>query len=122
MPASRSGGGVSGIYRGPLRTRRQVIATGELTAPGAVAAPLFETSRISRTGGLRFELGGLPERLTTGRDYRFELSVGDPAGEPVELETIMGAKGHMVAFDAEQRGFAHMHPVDSIAGAEVGYD
>ena len=26
----------------------------------------------------------------------------------------MGAKAHMVAFDAEQRGFAHMHPIEDI--------
>ena len=30
------------------------------------------------------------------------------------LEDIMGAKGHMVAFDAERKGFAHMHPIDNI--------
>ena len=106
----------------PLRTRRQVIATGELSAPGPVAAPVFTANKRSLVGGVQFEVSGLPERLTTGRDYRFELGVSDAAGGPVVLETIMGAKGHMVAFDAAQRGFAHMHPVDSIAGAEGGDD
>jgi hypothetical protein len=32
----------------------------------------------------------------------------------------MGAKGHMVAFDADGKGFAHMHPEDSIVSARAG--
>jgi len=29
----------------------------------------------------------------------------------------MGAPGHMVAFDAAGKGFAHMHPIDSVVSA-----
>lgn len=105
----------------PLRTRRQVIATGVIETVGGPTAPTFQALDISEVGGLRFELSGLPEQMSTGRDYRFELDVLDSSGAPAVLESIMGAKGHMVAFDAEQRGFAHMHPIDSIAGA-VGSD
>lgn len=105
----------------PLRTRRQVIATGVIETVGEPTAPTFQALDISEVGGLRFELSGLPEQMSTGRDYRFELDVLDSSGAPAVLESIMGAKGHMVAFDAEQRGFAHMHPIDSIAGA-VGSD
>jgi len=57
----------------------------------------------------------LPDQLSTNRDYRLNLHVRDAQGRPVELEEIMGAKSHMVAFDAERRGFAHMHPIDSVA-------
>ncbi len=33
------------------------------------------------------------------------------AGQPVLLEPVMGAYAHLVAFDSERSGFAHMHPV-----------
>ncbi|MGB0415985.1 MAG: hypothetical protein ACPGKS_03990 [Coraliomargarita sp.] len=102
----------------PLRSRRQVIATGEIVTQGTPASPAFEMQEISEVDGVRFELSGVPESLSTNRDYRFELDVNDLQGIPVELETIMGAKGHMVAFDAGKRGFAHMHPIDSISGSE----
>ncbi len=100
----------------PLRSRRQVIATGALEVPGAPEAASFASSQVSEAGGLRFALSGVPERLRTGRDYRLELQVYDADGGAAKLETIMGARGHMVAFDAERRGFAHMHPVASVLG------
>lgn len=100
----------------PLRTRRQVIATGEIVTAGTAAPQEFERQAVSEVDGLRFELAGVPETLSINRDYRFELAISDLQGQPVELETIMGATGHMVAFDAEQRGFAHMHPMGSVSG------
>ena len=59
-------------------------------------------------------LESVPEKLKVNQDYRFKLKVRDTGGNQVDLETIMGAKAHMVAFDAEQRGFAHMHPIEDI--------
>ena len=101
----------------PLRSRQQVIATGEILTEGIPTEQQFNMESVSEVGGLRFELSGLPESLDTNRDYRFELDISDQQGGAVELEKIMGAKGHMVAFDAEKRGFAHMHPIDSVSGA-----
>ena len=74
------------------------------------------TAKRSLVGGVQFELSGLPEQLTTKRDYRFELGVSDTMSGPVALETIMGAKGTWWPL-MPQRDFTHMHPVDSIAGA-----
>ena len=50
-------------------------------------------------------------------DYRFDLAVSAEGGGAVELEEVMDAQGHMVAFDAAGKGFAHMHPIDSVASA-----
>ncbi|MGC6454902.1 MAG: hypothetical protein ACON39_03805 [Coraliomargaritaceae bacterium] len=102
----------------PLRSRRQVIATGLLPVSGSAQSPEFSNTQIATIDGLHFALSGVPERLLTGRDYRFSLDVDDAEGEPAVLETIMGARGHMVAFDAERRGFAHMHPIASVLGEE----
>ncbi len=115
----------TGVYRVfadivPLQSRRQVIATGVIDMGGRGEAPVFFRKTVSVVDGLRFELGGVPARLKTGRDYRFDLDVTDVSGAPIELETIMGAKGHMVAFDGEGKGFAHMHPVNSVASARSG--
>ncbi len=114
----------SGSYRVfteivPHRSRRQAIALSELEVAGEPMAAEFARSTVSVVDGVRFEIEGAPEVLKTGRDYRFELSVTSEHGAPMTLETVMDAKGHMVAFDAEGRGFAHMHPVDSVASART---
>jgi hypothetical protein len=114
----------SGSYRVfteivPVRSRRQAIALSQLDVAGPSLPVEFARSSESVVDGVRFELAGLPDVLKTGRDYRLELEIFDVNGQPVELETVMGAKGHMVAFDAEGRGFAHMHPVDSVVSART---
>jgi hypothetical protein len=114
----------SGAYRifteiVPLRSRRQAIALSELEVAGESQPPKFARSTESVVDGIRFDLIGAPEALKTGRDYRFELKMARADGAPLTLETVMGAKGHMVAFDADIKGFAHMHPIDSIASART---
>ncbi|NBB80519.1 MAG: hypothetical protein GVY36_13930 [Verrucomicrobia bacterium] len=103
----------------PARSRRQAIAVSELEVPGEPGELRFDRSVKSVVGGLHFELESIPETLRTGRDYRFELYVNDASGAPAPLEMVMGAKGHMVAFDAARKGFAHMHPIDTIASART---
>jgi hypothetical protein len=99
----------------PLRTRRQIIATGTIAVGENRAADMtFERRTESVVDGLRFDLGEVPERLRTGVDYHFDLQVTAADGSAIELQQVMGAKGHMVAFDAAGKGFAHMHPFDSV--------
>ena len=102
----------------PLRTRRQIIATGTIEVGGIASTMNFERQLESVVDGLRFSLGDMPtERMRTGVDYRFELEVTAADGSVVELQDVMGAPGHMVAFDAAGKGFAHMHPIDSVISA-----
>lgn len=103
----------------PLRSRSQAIALSEIEVPGVPQSPEFARSIESVVDGIRFTLLGAPETLKTGRDYRFELQIAGVDGEAITLETVMGAKGHMVAFDGEGKGFAHMHPIDSVASART---
>jgi len=95
------------------RTRRKVVGHGTIDVPGAGRAKRFSPGDTARAGSLRFELNG-PDAVEAGRDARFSLDVFNAEGEPAKLETIMGAKGHMVAFDYDERGYAHMHPFASI--------
>lgn len=100
----------------PVMSRRQAVATRTLTVPGVGGTPTFESSTESIVDGVHFRLGNLPKTLSAGKDYQFSLDVDGVDGNSIVLETVMDAKGHMVAFDAEGRGFAHMHPIASIAG------
>jgi len=115
----------SGAYRVfaemvPLQARRQVIATGVIPVRGEAASAAYALRTESVVDGIRFSLSLPQERLRSGRDYRCDLYVVAVDGRAVQLEEIMGARGHMVAFDAEGRGFAHMHPLDGIAAVSSG--
>lgn len=101
----------------PVQSRRQAIATGQLDVSGEGDKPKFEATTVSVVNDARFTLNQVPDQLKVGREYTFGLDVEDVDGEPVALEVVMDAKGHMVAFDSAGTGFAHMHPVDSIAEA-----
>ena len=103
----------------PLRSRRQAIALSELEVPGQSASPKFERSMVSIIDGVRFELLNVPDILKTGRDYRLQLHTTDLLGNAIALETVMGAKGHIVAFDSFGTGFAHMHPIGSVASVRT---
>lgn len=96
----------------PVRTKRQVVVGGEITVPGDAVSPSADGSRlVTEDDGIRFALQ--PERgdrLRAGRDQRVDLTIERTDGRPVILEEVMGDVGHMVAFDRERRGFAHMHP------------
>ena len=109
-------GGVYQIFTEivPLRTRRQIIATGTIEVAGTPDAMVFERQTESVVDGLRFSLGNVPKEMRTGVDYRFDLNVAAADGGAVVLEEVMGAGGHMVAFDQARKGFAHMHPMDSV--------
>lgn len=109
----------SGTYRAfteivPRRSRRQAIAFSELEVAGpAAAAPKFQYSTECIVDNFHFKLSRVPDVLKPRRDYPLNLNVTNSTnGQPARLELVMGAKGHMVAFDAHVQGFAHMHPVN----------
>lgn len=99
----------------PLLTRRQAVAQSTVDVRGGAEEARFSRNVTARVEDLRFTLKGVPDRIKTGRDHRFELVVRDGDGDRVELEEIMGARGHLVAFDARKKGFAHMHPEGNLA-------
>lgn len=98
----------------PLRTQRQVVATGTFTVPGEEATVPSEVGAISgltrSLGGYRFALQVAPELPRTDMDNQLTLRVSDERGAPVVLELVMGAFAHLVAFDEDVTGFAHLHP------------
>jgi hypothetical protein len=111
----REGGDYRAIAEAvPLRTRRQVSADTWLEVGGAPLAPLLKTRKVSaRHGDYRFTLDAPAGKLPRGRDNPLSLTVRHAGGGPVELQEIMGDYAHMVAFDKDRAGYAHLHPVQT---------
>lgn len=100
----------------PLRTRRKVVASQTLQVNGEPAPVVRADTTVARIGGYRFDLvwpEGNP-RARRATDMRMQVSRvldgEEKSGDPVRLQPIMGAYGHVAAFDAAGRGFAHLHP------------
>jgi len=100
----------------PVRTRRQVVASGSVQVSGEPAkaykkeSGAMDTPRTASWKQYEFELIVDDGRLRKNRDNRMALRVHRKDGAEVELEETMGAQAHLVAFDSDKTGFAHMHP------------
>lgn len=104
----------------PLRSRRQVIASSTFSVAG-VEQPVadFHQGRLSHEDEeYRYQLllDGAPS--ARGRENRMTLGVSRLDGEAMQLEPVMGAYAHLVAFDETIRGFAHLHPIMQLGATE----
>lgn len=92
------------------RTRRQIIGRAQIEVPGEASSPSFtHTNGEASFDGYTVRL--TPEAPLAARaEARMSLEVTRDDGTPLRLEPIMGAYAHMVAFDENRRGFAHLHP------------
>ena len=108
----------------PVRTKRQVIASQRLTFEGNPPEPYQQTwegSTLANSwGGYRFELIPEKSQFRKSRDNAMRLRITREDGEEVELQEVMGAQAHLVAFDSGKSGFAHMHPysLEPVGGLE----
>ncbi len=97
----------------PVETRRQAVAFTTLTV-GEGDAVLKATKGdvwMSIVGDYRFSIEPADGRFRRARENAMDLRVERTDGRPVELEEIMGAYAHLVAFDQGLSGYAHMHPL-----------
>lgn len=62
--------------------------------------------------GYRFALEVPGSRARAGQAFDLRFAVRKADGGRVPLEPVMGAFAHLVAFDRERSGFAHLHPTD----------
>jgi len=112
------GGGTYRVFADftPAATARGLYANDDLVVSGPpVAAPRPGSS--AEQDGLRFTLGISPRPAPAGQPLDLEFAVVRADGGPVALEKVMDAYAHLVAFDPERSGFAHLHPVEPPAGA-----
>lgn len=95
----------------PSRTQQKVIADAEfkvLPAPNQVVTKQNKIEPMT----VKLAMESTPAQLSTAVENSFAIKFG----QPLELEPVMGALGHMVAFDEDLSGFAHLHP--KYTGAE----
>jgi hypothetical protein len=97
----------------PVATNRGLYSEAELVVggpPNPVAAGTQPTSWTALVDGYRYSLepDSLPIRARVPANLR--LTVTRDGGGPVPLKPIMNAFAHLVAFDVERSGFAHIHP------------
>lgn len=97
----------------PAATSRGLYASADLAVTGAPASPSVSLQAAKAQGPLRFSLVAAqsPVRATQPIDLRFAVQRDD--GGPVDLQPLMGAFAHLVAFDETRSGFAHLHPVEA---------
>lgn len=93
----------------PAATGRGLYASASFTVPGAVARVTRQTNWDYSAGPYRFELSSLLP-LKAGSPNELKLAVARADGRPVPLAPVMGAFAHLVMFDEERSGFAHLHP------------
>lgn len=90
----------------PAGAEEQVL-TAELEAPGPApeSAELPEPSRTAEVDGFTVELAEVDGMLmfTVERD-----------GRPVELQSYLGAAGHLVAIEADDLDYLHTHPMEGL--------
>lgn len=106
---------LAGTYRifadfTPVATARGLYASVDLEVPGDVAVNMVATSWEAETAEHLFSLdaSSLPVRAREPADLTLRLRRRD--GTPVVFGEVMGAFAHLVAFDRERTGFAHLHP------------
>lgn len=97
----------------PAATGRGLYASAAFEVPGEVPVNMTILSWNAEIDGYRYEL--IPKELPirAGRSTELAFLVSRPAGGPVPLELVMDAYAHLVAFDRERSGFAHLHPNES---------
>jgi hypothetical protein len=100
----------------PVATHRGLYAETEMAvdgAPNPVAAGTQPLSWTAEKGGYALALSPASRPIRAGVAAVLTLAVRRPGGGPVPLLPVMDAYAHLVAFDVERSGFAHIHPDQS---------
>lgn len=95
----------------PMATQRGLYASVDFEVPGEVANVVQTINTTVQVDNLNFELV-LPGRFRAGQsaDLLLRIQRAGTEKKPVPLQPVMGAFAHVVAFDEQRSGFAHLHP------------
>jgi len=97
----------------PVATNRGLYSEAEMSvggAPNPVAAGSQALSWTADEDGYRFVLSPASLPIRSGVPADLTLAVTRDGGGAVPLEPVMDAFAHLVAFDTQRSGFAHIHP------------
>jgi hypothetical protein len=111
---------VGGAYRlfadfVPAATGVGLYAWSDMPVAGNPAAPVPAAAHnwTSDRQGFRFKLTPGSEPIRAGKIVDLRLDMERIGGGPVPLEVIMQAYAHLVAFDDQRSGYAHLHPLET---------
>ena len=98
----------------PIATQRGLYAAVDFNMPGEVANVIQTVNTTVQMDNLNFELV-LPRRFRAGvtADLLLRIQYAGTGKKPVPLKPVMGAFAHLVAFDDQRSGFAHLHPLQT---------
>ena len=98
----------------PAATQRGLYASVDFNVPGDVARVSRSTNSEWQAAGFNFTLD-VPSyfRAKTPTDLTFRIESSGTEKRPVPLQPVMGAFAHLVAFDEDRSGFAHLHPMEA---------
>ncbi len=114
---------LAGVYRVfadfvPVPTARSLYASADLPVEGPTTSRAPRFTWDTEVAGYHFKLTpDAPIRAGQTASLVFDLDRHD--GAPVPLELVMDAYAHLVAFDQNQSGFAHLHPLANASAASV---
>ncbi len=98
----------------PAATARSLYASADFTVPGSVAHIARGSNDTFEVGGYRFVLHVIGGRLQARKPADLRFSIERRLGhEPIPMQPVMGAFAHLVAFNDERSGFAHLHPLET---------
>ena len=96
----------------PVATGKQEYSKTTLQVSGSPAAARQDLNTVAEVGGYRFEMSmANNEPLQSGKATLVEVRVRKDGREFAELEPVMGAFAHVVAFPADLKSVAHVHPM-----------
>ena len=96
----------------PIRSPRRVLLSSSFNVEGGDAIkPNLQGSSTFDVKGRNFSLD-VRKGESSEDEYILTFNARDTKGIPLTLRPVMGAHAHMVAFDWERKGFAHLHPLE----------
>ena len=109
---------LAGTYRvfadfTPAATARGLYASADIEVPGqALSPPVALNTQVVRADYV-FSLNAAKPEIRAREPANLTLSIRASDGAPVALGEVMGAFAHLVAFDRDRTGFAHLHPQET---------
>ena len=97
----------------PIRSPRRVLLSETFTVGGGQAEVSSKQSSLSHHIGERSFTLDVQKNEISGDEYILKLKARNSQGDPLTLKAVMGAHAHLVAFDWERKGFAHLHPLEA---------
>lgn len=95
-----------------LYANAKLEVTGELPSSGEIATA-HQPTWMQEQGDFQFTIIPTAGKVQANEEARLQLSITHRAGGEVPLRLVMDSYAHVVAFDEQRLGFAHLHPEEN---------